>query len=102
MLPGSFRTAYADTDSMCLGLSRTKAIPEDASLEDYYRSLFDPIVKPEMRSSWEAKWKDWICTTTAVEDQRKPGKFKSKYMIYGISNTVYLILSYIIRIDPKI
>ena len=77
-MPGSFRPAYADTDSMVLGLSRTKPISEDATLEEYYRSLFDPLVKPVMRESWEAKWKDWICTTTAVEDQRKPGKFKSK------------------------
>ena len=79
LLPGSFRPAYADTDSMCLGLSRTKPIAEDATLEEYYRSLFDPLVRPEMRESWESKWKDWICTTNAVEDQRKPGKFKSMF-----------------------
>ena len=89
LMPGSFRPAYADTDSMVLGLSRTKPISEDATLEEYYRSLFDPLVKPEMRESWEAKWKDWICTTTAVEDQRKPGKFKSKF-----HTVVYRSMSY--------
>ena len=79
LLPGSFRNAYADTDSMCLGLSRTKPIPENASLEEYYRALFDPLVKPEKLDSWEANWKNWFCTTDAIEDQRKPGKLKSKY-----------------------
>ena len=35
--PGSFRPGYADTDSMCLGLSKT-AIPKDSSTEAYYRN----------------------------------------------------------------
>merc|ERR1711911_99133 len=46
--PGSFLNSYADTDSICLGLSRTKPIPENASLEEYYRCLFDPLVRPKM------------------------------------------------------
>ena len=33
---GSFQPAYADTDSMTLGLSKT-AVPKDDSLESYYR-----------------------------------------------------------------
>ena len=33
---GSIRPAYADTDSMCIGLSRT-TIPKDDSSESYYR-----------------------------------------------------------------
>ena len=37
--PGSFRPAYADTDSMCIGLSQT-AIPKDGSSESYYRYHF--------------------------------------------------------------
>lgn len=93
-MPGSFRPAYADTDSMVLGLSRTKPISEDATLEEYYRSLFDPLVKPEMRESWEAKWKDWICTTTAVEDQRKPGKFKSKFHTVAYRTPIYTLNLY--------
>lgn len=32
---GSFRPAYADTDSMCLGLSKT-AVPMNDSTEAYY------------------------------------------------------------------
>ena len=84
--PGSFVNSYADTDSMCLGLSRTKPIPENATLEEYYRCLFDPLVRPEMLESWEATWKQWFCTTDAVEDQRKPGKLKSKIGLYCIYN----------------
>ena len=81
-MPGSFRPAYADTDSMVLGLSRTKPISEDATLEEYYRSLFDPLVKPEMRESWEANWKSWFVTSDAVIDQRTPGKLKSKFLVF--------------------
>ena len=73
--PGSFRPAYADTDSMCLGLSRTRK-PLDDSTEAYYRSLFDPIVRPDMRQSWERQWRSWIVSTDTVEDQRCPGKLK--------------------------
>lgn len=35
--PGSFRPTYADTDSMCLGLSKT-ATPKDDTTEAYYRN----------------------------------------------------------------
>ena len=88
--PGSFLNSYADTDSICLGLSRTKPIPENATLEEYYRCLFDPLVRPEMLESWEAKWKSWICTTEAVEDQRKPGKLKREF---GLSKGHFIALS---------
>ena len=81
LLPGSFRPSYADTDSICLGLSRTSPIPPKASPEEYYRCLFDPLVKPDMRESWESSWKDWFVTTNTVQDQRKPGKLKSKFIL---------------------
>ena len=75
---GSFRPGYADTDSMCLGLSGSHQIPENADPEQYYRAIFDPIVKDEMRESWERQWKSWFVTTNEVSDQRMPGKLKSK------------------------
>ena len=81
LLPGSFRPSYADTDSMCLGLSRTGPIPENATPEQYYRALFDPLVRPDMKDSWESQWKSWFVTTDAIEDQRKPGKLKSTFPI---------------------
>ena len=45
---------------------------------NHQRSIYDPIVRPEMRQSWELKWKSWFVTTDAVEDQRCPGKLKSE------------------------
>ena len=77
---GSFRTVYADTDSMCLAL--TKTLPESPTCteEQKYRNLFDPIVRPEMRKSWESSWKNWICTTTETEDIRRPGKLKCEFL----------------------
>ena len=50
---GSFRTAYADTDSMCLGLTKTRPLRPNMTREEEYRAIFDPIVKDEMRESWE-------------------------------------------------
>ena len=78
--PGSFRSVYADTDSICLALTKTLPEQPDCSEEQKYRNLFDPIVRPDMKESWEAQWKNWICTTTEAEDIRKPGKLKVEFL----------------------
>ena len=78
--PGSFRPAYCDTDSMCLGLSKSNVIPPDCNPEVYYRAIFDPIVREDMRESWERNWKSWFVTTNEVLDERTPGKMKGKLM----------------------
>ena len=80
---GSFRTAYADTDSICLALTNSNPEPENGSKEDQLRALFDPIVKSDMRESWEKQWKNWFVTTNTVYDKRKPGKLKGKNFIGG-------------------
>ena len=87
---GSFRTAYADTDSMCLGLTRSKPLNANMSREEEYRAIFDPIVKPEMRDSWEKTWKSWFVTTSEVEDERFPGKLKSECISVLESRSWYL------------
>ena len=79
MEPGSFRCVYSDTDSMCLALTKSRTVNNDSE-EEKYRALFDPIVKKEMRGSWEAMWKDWICATTQIEDIRTPGKLKLEFL----------------------
>ena len=79
MEPGSFRCVYSDTDSMCLALTKSRTVNNDSE-EEKYRALFDPIVKKEMRASWEAMWKDWICATTQIEDIRTPGKLKLEFL----------------------
>ena len=73
--PGSFKTAYADTDSMCFALTKSRDCP-GGTKEEQLRALFDPIIKPSMRESWEKTWKDWFVTTSNVSDIRKPGKLK--------------------------
>ena len=75
---GSFKTCYADTDSMALAL--TKSGPDGGDEEQQLRTLFDPIVKPSMKDSWERTWKDWFVTTNQTWDIRKPGKLKGEYM----------------------
>ena len=76
--PGSFKTCYADTDSMALGL--TKSEPEGGDDEQQLRALFDPLVKPSMRKSWEQTWKNWFVTTRETWDVRKPGKLKGNIL----------------------
>ena len=79
--PGSLRCVYADTDSMCLATTKTRAVTNDTE-EEKYRAIFEPIVRPEMRQSWESNWRDWICTTTEVEDIRTPGKLKCEFLFH--------------------
>ena len=79
LIAGSYRNAYCDTDSMCIATSKTLDFDSSMDLESQYRAIFDPIVRPEMRDSWEATWKSWFVTTNAVEDQRFPGKLKLEF-----------------------
>ena len=79
LIAGSYRNAYCDTDSMCIATSKTFDFDSSMDLEAQYRAIFDPIVRPEMRQSWEATWKSWFVTTTQVEDQRFPGKLKLEF-----------------------
>ena len=79
--PGSFRCVYADTDSMCLATTKTRVVANDTEVEKY-RAIFEPIVRPEMRQSWESTWTKWICTTTEVEDIRTPGKLKCEFLFH--------------------
>ena len=76
---GSFKTAYADTDSMALALTKTKI--SSGSLKDRLRGMFDPIVKPSMKSSWEENWEKWFVTTSETKDIRCPGKLKGNLQL---------------------
>ena len=90
--PGSFRACYADTDSMCLALTRSIKVEENDDLETRLRKIFDPIVRPDRRDVWEQTWRDWFVTTTDVEDQRKPGKLKGE-LSYHMNHMIYYICS---------
>ena len=58
---------------MAFAFSNSKPLAT-GTREEIFKSVFDPIVKPEMRESWNAKWKDWFVTTNEIRDERKPGK----------------------------
>ena len=78
---GSFKSCYADTDSMALALTRSG--PEMEDPEASLRALFDPLVKPSKKASWEESWKSWFVTTNEIWDIRKPGKLKGKSGHFG-------------------
>ena len=88
--PGSFKTCYTDTDSMALALTKSGA--EGGDEEQTLRSLFDPLVRPEMKDSWEKTWKDWFVTTNETWDIRKPGKLKSKYILHYMVHFVHICI----------
>ena len=81
---GSFKTCYADTDSMAIATTSTAEIRDDMTTEEKYRAVFDPIIRPEMRESWEATWKSWFVTTDTIEDGLYPGKLKSKLIMISL------------------
>ena len=81
LLPGSFKASYCDTDSICLGVSRTLPMNPNMSLEEYHRAVFDPLVKPSMKESWEKSFNKWFVLTRQVEDERLPGKLKLEFSL---------------------
>ena len=74
--PGAIVPFYCDTDSIFLGVTDCKPRTESMTPEEKLRAVFDPIVRSDMKESWEANWKSWFVTTNEIEDQRKPGKLK--------------------------
>ena len=64
---------------MALATTKTAPLTEDMSIEERYAAVFQPIVRPEMRDSWNEKWKKWFCTTGTVEENLTPGKLKCKF-----------------------
>ena len=77
--PGSFRSCYADTDSMAIATTKTLPFTDEMTIEEKYRCVFDPIIRPDKRESWERNWKNWFVTTNTIEDGLKPGKLKCKF-----------------------
>ena len=82
---GSFRLAYCDTDSICIGLSRTLPIKENRTIEEYHRAVFDPLVRPEMKTSWEKTWRDRFVLSEKIEDKRRPGLLKRMLIFFSTS-----------------
>ena len=88
---GAIVPFYCDTDSIFLGVTDCEPRTESMTPEEKLRAVFDPIVRADMKESWEANWKSWFVTTNEIEDQRKPGKLK------GTCVSVKLIITYVFR-----
>lgn len=43
------------------------------------RSIFEPILKPDMRINFFKNWDRWFVLTNQVKDLRQPGLLKSRY-----------------------
>ena len=80
--PGAIVPFYCDTDSIFLGVTQCEPRSESMTPEEKLRAVFDPIVRADMKESWEANWKSWFVTTNEIEDQRKPGKLKGSFTYF--------------------
>ena len=74
---------------MAIATTKTGPITDDMSTLERYAAVFDPIVKPSMKTSWDAKWKSWFCTQDTIEENLTPGKLKCKSKLV-FSNSLYL------------
>ena len=76
---GSYQTCYTDTDSLCLGLTKSMVFDKTESEDAKIKKMFLPIVKPEKMKSFLSTYKDWFVTTDQIEDIRCPGKLKIEF-----------------------
>lgn len=69
---------YCDTDSLCVSFTES-TISESDSRESQLRSTFDNCLIEESREEFYKIWKNWFVTENTIEDEKKPGKLKSKF-----------------------
>ena len=81
--PGTFLLTYSDTDSIGIAFSDTDLdrFNKADNLEETIGSIFDPLVRPDMKKSWQEKYTDWFVVNQTVENQLKPGLLKCKLII---------------------
>ena len=66
--------------------------------EEELRAVFDPILRPERRQHWYDNWSKWFVLTREVEDEKFPGRFKSKFQLKNHNLMSYLIPGIMIRL----
>jgi hypothetical protein len=53
--------------------------PDCNTREDSLKATFDPVLKPESKNEFYKIWKSWFVTENTIEDEKAPGKLKSKF-----------------------
>ena len=60
-------------------MATTKSGTEFATTEETLRSVFFPIVRPNLLQEFKQKWGNILVLTDAVSDQKCPGKLKIEF-----------------------
>ena len=82
--PGTFLLTYSDTDSIGCAFTDTdldRFNKAEGNLKEIIGSIFDPLIRPEMKQSWQEKYTDWFVVDQTVENQLKPGLLKCKLIL---------------------
>ena len=74
----------SDTDSICLGLSKTNPITLNSEGNPSSRlhemeSIFFPIVKPSLLAEFKQTWHKWFVLSNEIEDEKCPGLLKAEF-----------------------
>ena len=64
-------------DSIAIGTTKTLPYFGD-NREKKMRSIFEPILAPQMKQKFFDQWHHWFVLTDEVKDLRQPGLLKSK------------------------
>ena len=67
---------------MAIATTETLPITDDMTIGERYAAVFSPIVRPEMKASWDSQWKSWFCTLNTIEENLTPGKLKCKLSLF--------------------
>lgn len=80
----NFDKKKLDTDSLCLGLTRTgpislneQGIPK--SRREQMESVFFPIVKEGMLAEFKKEWVNWLVLSNEIADEKRPGLLKPEF-----------------------
>ena len=78
--PGMITSCYSDTDSLAVATCCTAPLHQGMTPREELEAVFDPILRTEKRDYWYANWDKWFVLTNEVEDEKKPGKLKCKFI----------------------